>query len=101
MVRKAVPLWVARAVGVPGVVHAHSYDFVGWFDQLSPRAQALVRKALPAGRWLVLGDALAQQSPPVLRRPPLGLRREPACGRTGATSITCEVMAAGPGGALR
>ncbi|VBA61121.1 glycosyltransferase family 4 protein [Mycobacterium attenuatum] len=56
VVRKALPLWAARLARVPAVVHAHSYDFAGWFDRLPPLAQAAVRRMLPADRWLVLGE---------------------------------------------
>lgn len=59
VVRKAGPLLAARAVGVPAVIHAHSYDFAGWFDGLPAPAQCLVRAALPAQRWLTLGVGLA------------------------------------------
>lgn len=55
VVRKALPLAVARWTRVPTVVHAHSYDFAGWFDGLRPAVQGLVRRVLVADRWLVLG----------------------------------------------
>ncbi len=55
VVRKALPLAAARMVKVPTVVHAHSYDFSGWFDRLPALVQRLVRRALVADRWLVLG----------------------------------------------
>jgi glycosyltransferase involved in cell wall biosynthesis len=56
VVRKALPLLAARRAGIPAVVHGHSFDFGGWFDRLPRRAQKIVRAALPADRWLVLGD---------------------------------------------
>lgn len=56
VVRKSLPLAAARLRGVPTVVHEHSYDFAGWFDGLSPRAQALVRRAVVADAWLVLAE---------------------------------------------
>ncbi|WP_122502503.1 glycosyltransferase family 4 protein [Mycobacterium pseudokansasii] len=56
VIRKALPLWVARLTGVPTVVHAHSYDFAGWFDRLPRLAQAAMRRMLSADRWLVLGE---------------------------------------------
>lgn len=59
IVRKAVPLLVARLVRVPAVIHGHSYDFGGWYAGLPRFGQALVRAVLPADRWLVLGDKLA------------------------------------------
>lgn len=55
IVRKSLPLWAARLAGVPAVVHGHSFDFGGWFDHVSPVTRCLVRAALPADRWLVLG----------------------------------------------
>lgn len=55
VVRKALPLAAARLSGVPAVVHAHSYDFGGWFDGLPPLARRVVRRALVADQWLVLG----------------------------------------------
>jgi glycosyltransferase involved in cell wall biosynthesis len=56
VIRKAVTLWAARLAGVPAVVHGHSYDFGGWFDLLPPPAAALVRRALLAEHWVVLGE---------------------------------------------
>jgi glycosyltransferase involved in cell wall biosynthesis len=56
VIRKALPLSAARLVGVPAVVHGHSYDFGGWFDRLPPLAQAVVRRLLVADRWVVLGE---------------------------------------------
>lgn len=56
VLRKALPLWVARLVGVPAVVQGHSYDFGGWFDRLTPIGQAAVRRMLVADHWLVLGE---------------------------------------------
>ncbi len=38
------------------VIHGHSYDFGGWFDRLPALGQALVRRALVADRWVVLGE---------------------------------------------
>lgn len=56
VVRKALPLWAARLRRVPAVVHGHSYDFGGWFDRLPRPGQAVVRWALQADHWLVLGQ---------------------------------------------
>lgn len=56
VIRKALPLWAARLTGIPTVVHAHSYDFGGWFDRLPPLVQAAVRHMLAADCWLVLGE---------------------------------------------
>lgn len=55
VIRKALPLAAARITRVPSVVHAHSYDFAGWFDGLRPAVQRAVRRVLVADRWLVLG----------------------------------------------
>jgi glycosyltransferase involved in cell wall biosynthesis len=56
VIRKALPLWAARLAGVPAIVHAHSYDFGGWFDRLPPYGQRVVRRLLVADHWLVLGE---------------------------------------------
>ena len=56
VIRKALPLLAARLVGVPAVVHGHSMDFGGWFDRLPPLGRALVRRALTADHWVVLGE---------------------------------------------
>lgn len=56
VIRKALPLSAARLRGIPTLVHAHSYDFGGWFDRLSPLGQAVVRHLLVADHWVVLGD---------------------------------------------
>ncbi|WP_029113862.1 glycosyltransferase family 4 protein [Mycobacterium sp. URHB0044] len=61
IVRKAVPLWAARLAGIPAVVHGHSFDFGGWFDDRSVLTQHLVRAALPAEHWLVLGSSHAEE----------------------------------------
>ncbi|ULE35862.1 glycosyltransferase family 4 protein [Mycobacterium sp. IDR2000157661] len=55
VVRKAVPLLAARRAKVPAIIHGHSFDFGGWFDTLPAGLQRLVRAALPADRWVVLG----------------------------------------------
>jgi len=56
VVRKALPLAAARLVGLPAVIHCHSYDFGGWFDRLMPFGRAMVRRVLVADQWLVLGE---------------------------------------------
>lgn len=56
VIRKALPMAVARLVGVPTLVHAHSYDFGGWFDGLRPIFRHGVRRLLAADHWLVLGQ---------------------------------------------
>jgi glycosyltransferase involved in cell wall biosynthesis len=55
VIRKALPLWAARLAGIPAVVHAHSYDFGGWFDRQPPLSRAAVRRMLLADQWVVLG----------------------------------------------
>lgn len=69
IVRKSLPMLVARLVGVPVVIHGHSYDFSGWFDRLPGFARRLVKTALPADVWLVLGDKLAADYAKSLRLP--------------------------------
>ncbi len=61
VVRKTLPLLAARIRGVPAIVHGHSFNFSGWFDRLPVPARSLVRTALRADRWLVLGEDLARQ----------------------------------------
>ncbi|MBW0017011.1 MAG: glycosyltransferase family 4 protein [Mycobacterium sp.] len=61
VIRKALPLAAARLAGVPTVVHAHSYDFGGWFDRQRPVVQRAVRRALVADRWLVLGERQVEE----------------------------------------
>ncbi|MET4611299.1 glycosyltransferase involved in cell wall biosynthesis [Rhodococcus sp. PvR044] len=70
VIRKSLPLLTARAIGVPAVIHGHSFDFAGWFEGLPAFAQRLVRAALPATRWLVLGEGLAQQYADCMKLPP-------------------------------
>ncbi|ORA15032.1 FkbM family methyltransferase [Mycobacterium asiaticum] len=55
VLRKALPMAAARLAAVPCVVHAHSYDFGGWFDRLPTVWQRVIRRTLVADRWLVLG----------------------------------------------
>ncbi|WP_241010722.1 glycosyltransferase family 4 protein [Mycobacterium camsae] len=69
VVRKALPLAVARWVQVPAVVHAHSYDFAGWFDKLPAAAKGLVRRLLVADQWLVLGTRHVEEYAGRLRLP--------------------------------
>lgn len=61
VIRKAPILWAARLRGVPAVIHGHSYDFGGWLAGKPALARRLVRAALPAQRWLVLGAGLAEE----------------------------------------
>jgi len=55
VIRKGLPLRAARLTNVPAVIHAHSYDFAGWFGRLPHWVQSVVKTLLPADRWLVLG----------------------------------------------
>ncbi len=61
VIRKAFPLLAARIRGIPAVIHGHSYNFGEWFRGLPKPAAALVRWALPADRWLILGNDLADE----------------------------------------
>ncbi|MHA7648541.1 FkbM family methyltransferase [Mycobacterium sp. ML4] len=69
VVRKALPMAAARWAGVPIVVHAHSYDFAGWFDGLPRGAQVVVRRLLVADQWLVLGTRHVREYTSRLRIP--------------------------------
>ncbi|OBF20444.1 glycosyl transferase [Mycobacterium kubicae] len=69
VVRKALPLAAARMTGVYTVVHAHSYDFGGWFDRLRPLVQRAVRRLLLADQWLVLGERHVTEYASRLRLP--------------------------------
>lgn len=68
--RKSPLLWAARLRGIPAVVHGHSFDFGGWMARLPAPARSLVRAALPADRWLVLGAGLAVEYTHALRLDP-------------------------------
>jgi glycosyltransferase involved in cell wall biosynthesis len=70
VIRKAMPLWAARLVRVPAVVHAHSYDFGGWFDRQPARVQAVVRRLLVADQWVVLGTGHVDEYASRLGLPP-------------------------------
>lgn len=61
VVRKALPLLAARICDVPTVVHAHSFNFAAWYAPLPVRVQRVVRWALRADRWLVLGQSLGDE----------------------------------------
>src|SRR5882757_4360092 len=58
VLRKSLPLLAARISGTPSVVHAHGSTFTTWYDGLPRQAQRLVRAALRADLWLVLGENL-------------------------------------------
>lgn len=70
VLRKSLPLWIARKRGVPTVIHAHSYNFVEWYESLSPRMRTLVRRSLIADRWLVLGEEIGNGYARSLGLPP-------------------------------
>lgn len=61
VVRKSVPLLAARMYGVPAIVHGHSFNFAAWYAPLPAGVRRLVRWALRADRWLVLGQGLADE----------------------------------------
>ena len=61
VLRKAAVLRLARAARVPTVLHAHSHGFKKWFDSLRPPARAVVKRALVADHWIVLGHALRDE----------------------------------------
>ncbi|GAA4772228.1 hypothetical protein GCM10023200_00680 [Actinomycetospora chlora] len=60
VLRKGAILGVARARGVPTVVHTHAGLFLDWFDGLSARAQAVVRRLLVADRVIVLNETVRE-----------------------------------------
>lgn len=59
--RKAAALQLARAFGVPAVIHAHSHGFKTWFDSCSTPVKAIIRRQLRADRWIVLGEGLKHE----------------------------------------
>jgi glycosyltransferase involved in cell wall biosynthesis len=61
VVRKSLPLAAARLRGIPAIVHGHSFNFSGWLDPMPTPIRRLVRIALHADHWLVLGQSLAEQ----------------------------------------
>ncbi|HEX2212005.1 MAG TPA: glycosyltransferase family 4 protein [Mycobacterium sp.] len=61
VVRKSLPLFAARLRGIATVVHAHSFNFSAWIDPLPEARRRLVREALRADRWLVLGQSLSEE----------------------------------------
>ncbi|WP_373159558.1 glycosyltransferase [Mycobacterium marinum] len=70
VIRKALPLLAARLTGTPAIVHAHSYDFGGWFDQLPPGRRC-------AGCWPPItgwcwGSAMSRSTPAGCGCPPTG-----------------------------
>lgn len=69
VIRKALPLLAARLSRTASVVHGHSYNFGGWFDQLAHPLQRVVRWVLLADHWLVLGNRQAEEYAARLRLP--------------------------------
>ncbi|WP_168582210.1 glycosyltransferase family 4 protein [Gephyromycinifex aptenodytis] len=59
--RKVVVLRMAKAFGVPTVLHAHSHGFKAWFDSCSALTQRAIRRGLSAQRWIVLGEGLKRE----------------------------------------
>ncbi|ORV48376.1 hypothetical protein AWC05_07635 [Mycobacterium florentinum] len=57
VIRKSVPLFVARHRGIPTIVHCHSSHFFAWLDELSWLQRSAVRAALRADYSVVLGRA--------------------------------------------
>lgn len=57
VVRKALPMAVARRRGVPVVLHAHSFNFATWFDSLPPLGQRVTRRRLRADAVIVLSPS--------------------------------------------
>lgn len=100
--RKSLPLLAARMSGVPAIVHGHSFDFAGWMARIPKPAASLVRVALPADRWLVLGNTLADEyreclrvSPDVVRVLYNPVRLVAARATPEATSRVVEVVSFG------
>jgi glycosyltransferase involved in cell wall biosynthesis len=62
VVRKSVPLFVARLRGVPTIVHCHSSDFFTWLDDLPRPLRRAVRTALRADYSVVLGQSHLKES---------------------------------------
>ncbi|OMC49351.1 hypothetical protein A5745_06590 [Mycobacterium sp. IS-2888] len=62
VVRKAVPLFIARLRGVPTIVHCHSSHFFTWLDELPPLLRRAVRAALHADYSVVLGQSHLRES---------------------------------------
>lgn len=70
VLRKGLALRIARAAGVPTVLHAHSHGFTLWFTGLPRYQQVAVRTLLRADRWIVLGNRWAQEYVEELRLDP-------------------------------
>lgn len=57
VVRKSVPLFVARMRGIPTIIHCHSSHFFTWFDGLPAPLRRAVRAALRADYVVLLGES--------------------------------------------
>ncbi|MFV1498913.1 glycosyltransferase family 4 protein [Mycobacterium kansasii] len=57
VVRKSVPLFVARIRGIPTIIHCHSSHFFTWFDGLPTLLRRAVRAALRADYVVLLGES--------------------------------------------
>ncbi|MEM6109526.1 glycosyltransferase family 4 protein [Mycobacterium sp. 050272] len=62
IVRKAVPLFVARLRGVPTIVHGHTTQFFPWLAELPRPLKHAVRLALRADYSAVLGQFHVKES---------------------------------------
>jgi len=62
IVRKSVPLFVARLRGVPSIVHGHTSHFFPWLDGLPPPLRRAVRAALRADYSVVLARSHIEKS---------------------------------------
>lgn len=62
IVRKAVPLFVARLRGVPTIVHGHTTYFFSWLEELPRPVGRAVRLALRADYSVVLGHFHVKES---------------------------------------
>jgi glycosyltransferase involved in cell wall biosynthesis len=62
IVRKAVPLFVARLRGVPTIVHGHTTYFFSWLDELPRPLGRAVRLVLRADYSVVLGQFHVKES---------------------------------------
>lgn len=94
--RKALPLWAARIRGVPALIHAHSFDFAGWYRQRPTAVRRAVRWALCADRWIILGRGLADEYAACLQldpnrivvlQNPVRIPDQPAVSEAGTVSV--------------
>lgn len=70
VVRKGILVYLARALGVPVILHLHGADFADWFQGLAPVWQQRVRRMIQcADRLVVLGRAWETFALTVLEMP--------------------------------